>query len=152
EIDDFEIVMSVQVLFAQARDVAHGADGFWRLAGYEETQHVIQRRRLMRLSLHIATRLGASLAKRGTNLVRTVEIEPDQHTFGIRQIADDAPDRLRKLPDQCRDCDNLIALRKTWILHQVDDVDVVATRKMRLAQPLQVGDGGHGFRCLTSNI
>src|SRR5215470_844305 len=74
---------------------------------------------------------------------RRLDIEPDQHLLGIRQIANDALERLGQMSDQSRNGDDLIALRQRGFFHQVNDLDRVAARQMLLAELLQVGDRGH---------
>src|SRR5215475_15013014 len=41
EIDHFQNVVAVEVLFAQAGHVAHRADGFFGVTGHEQLKHVV---------------------------------------------------------------------------------------------------------------
>jgi hypothetical protein len=52
------------------------------------------------------------------------DIKADQHSFGIGQVADDALERLRQLPDQGRNGNDLMPHGERRILHQVDDFNL----------------------------
>src|SRR5262245_1649335 len=85
-------------------------------------------------------------------LLRRLDIEPDQHLLGIRQVADDPLQWLGKVSDQGRDRDNLVPLRQRGIFHQVNHLDLVAAREMLLAELREVGDRGHRLGSLARHI
>src|SRR5438093_192830 len=66
------------------------------------------------------------------------KIQPDEHAFRIRQIADDLPDRFRLPPHERGDGQNLIAARELWVLQQIDDLDLIASLEMCLADLLEI--------------
>src|ERR1035437_7034386 len=53
-------------------------------------------------------------------------LQADEHRVGVRQIPDDLAHRLGQAAHQRRDRDDLIAPREPRVLHQVDQLDVVA--------------------------
>ena len=61
---------------------------------------------------------------------------PTSTFLDIGQIADDAFERFRQLADQGRDGDDLMPHGERWILHQVDDFDLIAAGQMLLADLL----------------
>src|SRR5262245_26341679 len=81
-----------------------------------------------------------------------VDIETDQNPLRIGQIPDDALDRLGKLSDECRDGDDLVALREAGILHEIDDVDAVAPREVPFAQIPEIGDRRDRLRRLPGHV
>src|SRR6185503_2052917 len=79
-------------------------------------------------------------------------IQADQNPFGIGKIPDDFSDRLRELPDQGWNRQNLIAASERGIFQQVDDLQSVLAGNVCLAELLQVAKGAHRFRSLAGNI
>src|SRR3569833_3679690 len=71
------------------------------------------------------------------------DVETDEDLLDVRQVADDALERLRQMPDEGRDGDDLVTLRQRRILHQVDDRDRVAARQVRFANLLEVAHRRH---------
>ena len=67
-----------------------------------------------------------------------MDIKTNQNTLGVGEIADDLSDRLRELPHERRNRQDLISPRQRRVLHQVDDFDVLLTtdRNIRYQQNL----------------
>src|SRR5882724_8360070 len=65
-----------------------------------------------------------------------LEVEPDQHPFGLREVADDLARRRRELAHQGRDGEDLVASGERGVGHEVDDLDPVLARQMLVADPL----------------
>ena len=66
------------------------------------------------------------------------EVEAHQHAVLVRQIADDALHRRRQAADQRRHRDNLNGPGQLRMLHQVDDLNPVASGEMLFADRLEV--------------
>src|SRR4051794_18744786 len=70
------------------------------------------------------TSCGVSMALPFRCLTRP-QLQADEDTFGVGEVADDPPHRLRELPHQGRDRHNLVAPCQLGAHQQVDDLDRV---------------------------
>ena len=71
------------------------------------------------------------------------EIQPDQHPFGVREVADDFLDRFRQPSHERRYGEDLVAARELWILQEIDDLDLIAAQQVLLALDL-IREPEHG--------
>ena len=74
------------------------------------------------------------------------KVQPDEHTAGVREIADDLLDRHRQPANEGWDGQDLIALGQLWVLVEVDDLEPIASSKMLLAHVPQVPKRGNRSR------
>src|ERR1700732_4830262 len=79
-------------------------------------------------------------------------IEAYEDPLGVRQVADNFANRLRKIAYQGRNGEYLVVLSELGGLDQVDHVQAVTALKMFLTNFLQIPQGDQGFGCLTGNI
>src|SRR5690606_26378027 len=94
----------------------------------------------------------AGAPRRTKGSVDWADVEPDENALGVREVSDDLPRRRRKPAHERRDGQNLVTLRQARVLHQVDDLDAVATGHVLLADPLEVGERGHALRGLAGHV
>ena len=80
------------------------------------------------------------------------QIQPDEHAFRVREVADDLLDRFRQPPHERRHGQDLVAARELRILQQIDDLDLVAPLQMLLADLLQVREGQDRLRRLSRDV
>ena len=80
------------------------------------------------------------------------KVQPDQHTFGIRQVADDFLDRRGQPAHQRRQRQDLVAPPQLRIFEQVDDFDAVAPREVLVADLAQVRERAHRLRRLPGDV
>jgi hypothetical protein len=69
-----------------------------------------------------------------------MQVEADQDPLGVREVADDAADRLGQLLDDRRRRQDLLVLGQLGPLQDVDDDQVVLPFELLLADAPQVGD------------
>ena len=62
-----------------------------------------------------------------------MEIEPDQDPFAVGEIADDLLDRFRQTAHERWYRQDLIAASQRRVLHQIDDLQLVAPLEMLFA-------------------
>src|SRR5215813_15391562 len=80
------------------------------------------------------------------------QVQPDQYPFGIRHVANELPQRWRKLFDQSRRRNDLFAFDQYRLLVNVDHFEVVAVFQAALADLLYIGDRANGFGGCPGNI
>src|SRR5690348_16323520 len=80
------------------------------------------------------------------------QLQTDQRPFGIRKIADDFAQRIGELAHQRRDSHDLILLRQSRILQEIDHLDLIAPRQVFLAYTLQVLECRNRFRRLACRV
>src|SRR3979411_999369 len=80
------------------------------------------------------------------------QIEADQGTLHVGQIADDLADRVGQLLHKGRDRHDLMVLRQPRIGKQIDDLDLVAAGQVFLADLLEVAEGGQRLRRLPRGV
>ena len=81
-----------------------------------------------------------------------LDIQANQHTLGVGEIADDLSDRLRQFPHERRDGKDLIAARQRRVFHQIDDFNVILTFQILFANLFQILKGGERARRLARDI
>src|SRR3954469_8815071 len=88
----------------------------------------------------LAVMVHASLPRPGprSRLRIRAEIETDDHSFGVREITDDLPERLGDFSNQGGDGQDLVVARQTRVLQQIDHLDAIAPRQVLLAELVQV--------------
>ena len=80
------------------------------------------------------------------------EIQPDEHAFRVREVADDLLDRFGQPSHERGHGQDLVAARELRILQQIDDLDLVAPLQMLLADLLQVREGQDRLRRLSGDV
>jgi len=83
---------------------------------------------------------------------RRLQIQANQHSFCIRQVADDFFDWRREMSYQGRDRDDLVSFGKLGILQEVHDLNAVFSGKMLVTDFIQIGKGRNRLRSLTCYI
>jgi hypothetical protein len=71
----------------------------------------------------------------------TPEIEAYQGTVNVGQVTDHLSGGRRSLPDDRWQGDGVLLSCESWILHQVDDFDLVASGKVRFTDLLEIAEG-----------
>ena len=79
-------------------------------------------------------------------------MQADQRSFRVRQVADDLADRLRQLPHQGRNGDDLVVPCQPRVLDEVDHFDLELARQVLLAESLEIGEGRDGLRRLPGDV
>jgi plasmid stabilization system protein ParE len=79
-------------------------------------------------------------------------LESYQRLLRIAEIAYDLAQRLGEFPHQCRNCYDLVPGRELRMLNEVNDLYVVTSRQMFLAQVLEIRESSHGARRLSRHI
>src|SRR5262245_16134461 len=80
------------------------------------------------------------------------QVQPDEYPVGIRHVANELPQRRRKLFDQSRRGDDLFTFDQYGLLVNVDHFEVVAVFQTVLTNLLDIGDRANGFGGCPSNI
>ena len=80
------------------------------------------------------------------------EIQAEQHAFGIREVADDPPDRRRQFLDHHRRRQDLLVLGQLGTLQHVDHHQLVLAVELAVADAPEVLDGPERARCLTGDV
>src|ERR1700730_1317436 len=79
-------------------------------------------------------------------------IEAHEDTLGVREVADNFANGLRKVAYQGRNGKYLVVLSELGGFYQVDDVEPVTALQMLLTNFLQIPQGDQGFWCLTGDV
>src|SRR6185503_15512603 len=151
-IHDLQFVASFQMLLADLPDVQDCAGRLRRGAGDVEPQHVARigarRGGAHRFAFARADDVGWHERSRP----RRLYVESDEHALLVGQIAEYLLDRLGEATHQRRHGDDLVAGGELRRLCQVDDLDPILPGEVRLADTLEIGDGGHRFRSLAGDV
>ena len=81
-----------------------------------------------------------------------LEIESDQNSLAVREIADDLLDGSRQATNQRRDGDDLITTRQLRIAQQVDDLDSVPATHVGLADLFEIAEGRNGVGGISGDV
>lgn len=85
-------------------------------------------------------------------LFRALDIEADDHPFGIRQVSYDLPNGDWQTTNKSGDSENLVVSRQGRILDQINHFDVVAVLQVFVANLFEVGDCRQGFWSLPRHV
>jgi hypothetical protein len=77
----------------------------------------------------------------GRHLAGPPKVKTDEHTLGVRQIANDLLDGLRQLSHESGDRQYLIAARELRVLEKIDELDRVPSRQIVVADLPEVRNG-----------
>ena len=70
------------------------------------------------------------------------KVEAGQDALGVGQVTDDFANGRRPCSHDRRHGDDLVVNRDLRILHQIDDLDMVASGEMFFADLLEIAEGG----------
>jgi hypothetical protein len=80
------------------------------------------------------------------------QVESNEQTFLVREIADDLFHRRRQPPYKRRQRDNLIAAGELWVLQQIDHLDPVSPGEMLFAHIFEIAQRGRTARGVACDV